>query len=430
MFKNNEYSIINSIVSRVHNTLNENNFLENIIDKERKYYYDSKYNKKLNDNSKCIESINYFKNNHLSNYTAPYLTETIKNHLITLLHSDKTSEEDDSEQGSNGDGGMISGISGINDSCDSNISLILNDMICTSTYYNKMYSLINSESNIERYNNKRRWSENIVVNELLYICDEKEISNSNRLINYNDIELTNIEQMNNNGMTKIYHFWDISCLIFSNETKNGIRNKQSKNRKNKKKKRKKNENLRNLDMFWKYEMIDDTHNIVQDCNFESFISNELINKWSSDRIPIITLFNKSDVLILEKDLYGKNNNNNNSNSTTKENGSILLSFPNYDGNNTYDDIVVYLKTMFKSFNVDHRRPFHIYVCIIADISGNDGTCTVYTCIGNNNTTNYTNSINDTTTTATTSSTTAVTTTTTTTTTATDDECNYVLYLAI
>ena len=31
MFKNNEYSIINSIVSCVYNTLNENNFKENII---------------------------------------------------------------------------------------------------------------------------------------------------------------------------------------------------------------------------------------------------------------------------------------------------------------------------------------------------------------------------------------------------------------
>ena len=64
----------------------------------------------------------------------------------------------------------------------------------------------------------------------------------------------------------------------------------------------------------------------------------------SDRIPIITLFNKFDVL--EKDLCGKNNN--------KENGSIFLSFPNYDGNNTYDDIVAYryLNTMCKSFDVD------------------------------------------------------------------------------
>ena len=401
-------------------------------------------------------------------------------------------------------------------------------MICTSTYYNKIYSLINSKSNIERYSN-RKWSENIGINELLYIWDEKEISNSNKLINYNDIELTNIKQMNNNNNgngKKIYRFWDISSLIFSNVIAKN--RSKSKNRKNKKKKRKKNENLRNLDRFFEYisphcfvfltsgifcyqfekifqeryfkyeyyssihvslqlfktffvpkidinnnnnnnnnnrnnnsngnydndeydddskreiletistpnggngnnngnsnnshnndnlfgmmeildadeketreerrklsimniganildnlrtnnldsinengmnddyiDLIDDTHDIVEDCNFESFISDELINKWSSDRIPIITLFNKSDVL--EKDIYLKNNsNNNNSNSSSnKENGSILMSFPNYDGNNTYDDIVAYLNTMFKSFDVDHRRPFHIYVCIVA-----------------------------------------------------------------
>ena len=86
---------------------------ENIIDKQRKYY-DTKRNKKNNG----VESINFLKNTHLSNYSAHYLAEIIKNNLLTLLDTDDNrpiSKSDD-------DGGILSGISGAS---DSNISLIL-----------------------------------------------------------------------------------------------------------------------------------------------------------------------------------------------------------------------------------------------------------------------------------------------------------------
>ena len=49
-----------------------------------------------------------------------------------------------------------------------------------------------------------------------------------------------------------------------------------------------------------------------------------------------------------------------------ESKTILLTFPEYDGEQTYDAIMNYLKIIFKSFKMSHKRPFHIYETIVID----------------------------------------------------------------
>merc|ERR1719461_1918031 len=75
-------------------------------------------------------------------------------------------------------------------------------------------------------------------------------------------------------------------------------------------------------------------------------------KWAF--VPIIALFNKCDIFKMNME------------SSWDESKTILLSFPEYDGEQNYDAIMDYLKIIFKSFKMSHKRPFHIYETTVLD----------------------------------------------------------------
>merc|ERR1712228_249673 len=85
---------------------------------------------------------------------------------------------------------------------------------------------------------------------------------------------------------------------------------------------------------------------------ECDILNMVRNKWMF--VPIILLFNKCDIFAMDME------------SSWDETKTILLSFAEYDGEQSYDAIVDYLKIIFKSFKVSHKRPFHIYETTVID----------------------------------------------------------------
>ena len=77
-------------------------------------------------------------------------------------------------------------------------------------------------------------------------------------------------------------------------------------------------------------------------------------RWKWPYTPIITLFNKCDLFRMDVE------------STWDESKTVLLTFPEYDGVQSYEAIIGYLKAMFRSLNVSHKRPFHIYETIAID----------------------------------------------------------------
>ena len=70
--------------------------------------------------------------------------------------------------------------------------------------------------------------------------------------------------------------------------------------------------------------------------------------------PIITLFNKCDLFRIDME------------SSWDETKTALLSFPEYDGPQSYEAITAYLKVMFSSMKIAQKRPFHIYETIAID----------------------------------------------------------------
>ena len=70
--------------------------------------------------------------------------------------------------------------------------------------------------------------------------------------------------------------------------------------------------------------------------------------------PIITVFTKCDLFRMDMDC------------AWDESKTVLLSFPEYDGPQSYEAIIAYLKAMFRSLNVSRKRPFHIYEAIAID----------------------------------------------------------------
>ena len=331
--KNIEYIIINAIISSIYDVLSDHDFFES-----------DKYKSQLVLSERMKIGINYFKNNRLSKYDGPFLTKEIVKHINSIFNGDGSSENDDK------------------DNDDQFIRLVfMNDC-----YYRNMYYFYH---NIDKYC-KSTWYHDISSQELLLIWDKTTLP-----IYYFDINLDD-----DNDIT--HRFWDISSDVIYNANvkykenmKYLIENVKVScilwltspifNYQIEKEYTKNKIDQTSMRKSMKYfqDLFENTTNDVDKILMEElkeYKENEndddilKLGKLKWKLTPIITLFNKCDIFKMDIE------------SSWDESKTILLTFPEYDGEQTYDAIINYIKIIFKSFKMNHKRPFHIYETIGID----------------------------------------------------------------
>ena len=312
--KNVRHMIINSIVSSIYSVLFENDFFQS-----------EKYRSRLNLSPTMKDSISYFEKNRLSQYDAPYLTDDVVNTIRRIFDNSGNSNDDHF------------------------VRLVF---MSHCFYKNYMYFY----QNIEKFT-KSRWYQHFSSDELLLIWDRTTLP-----IYFYDIQL-------DESHSTIYRIWDISSEVLYDANKRFRNNlqafmesicascviyitspvfayqieKQSDCLMDETSMRKSIKYFRA--MFEEQEEF-------KDDGGGGDILRLMRSKW--EFVPIITLFNKCDVFKMDME------------SSWDETKTILLSFAEYDGEQSYDAVMDYLKIIFESFKVSKKRPFHIYETTVID----------------------------------------------------------------
>eukprot|EP01083_Nonionella_stella_P055271 145854_1 len=319
--KNGEYLIINSIISSIYSILSEYDFFQS-----------NKYLLQLTLSEDMKTAIEYFRKNRLSQYNGPFLTKDIGKHINAIFCTTQ-------------------------DADDQFVRLVF----MNHSYYRNMCYFY---QNIDKYC-KSNWYSSASEQELLLVWDK-----TTSPIYYYDIQLDSCNNI-------LYRFWDISSDVLDEANTKYMKNwthlfeyvkascvvyitspifnyqieKQLNGKIDVTSMRKSMDYFQNM-----FEKKDETDVIIteelKEFDSEEDVLNMAQSKW--ELAPIITLFNKCDIFRMDME------------SSWDESKTIVLTFPEYDGAQTYESIMNYLQIIFKSFNMHHKRPYHCYETVVVD----------------------------------------------------------------